>query len=60
MSKRPKSIKPKHWKLLLEVNEMNHRIIKDRMKNSLYVPGPFDEMLLDSGEYKANRKKKKK
>jgi len=37
---------------------MNRRIIKEKMKNSMYVPNWLDELLMDAGEYKANRKKK--
>jgi len=39
--------------------EMNRRIIKYKMKDSMYVPNRIDERLMDEGEYKANRKKKK-
>ena len=58
MMKRPKRIKSKTWKTHLEIAEMNRRIIKGRMKNSMYVPDWLDELLMDAGEYKANRKKK--
>lgn len=57
--KRPKSVKPKHWKQLLAVHEMNRKIIKGKMKNPLYIPDLLDEHLMDQGEYKANKKKKK-
>lgn len=56
--KRPKRIKSKTWKMHLEIAEMNRRIIKGRMKNSMYVPDWLDELLMDAGEYKANKKKK--
>ena len=42
----------------LEIAEMNRRIIKGRMKDSMYVSDWLDELLMDAGEYKANRKKK--
>ena len=56
--KRPKRIKSKTWKTHLEIAEMNRRIIKGRMKDSMYVSDWLDELLMDAGEYKANRKKK--
>ena len=56
--KRPKSVKPKSWKQHLAIDEMNRRIIREKMKNSLYIPDWLDELLMDSGGYKANRKKK--
>lgn len=56
--KRPKSVKPKCWKQHLAIDEMNRRIIREKMKNSLYISDWLDELLMDSGEYKANRKKK--
>ena len=56
--KRPKSVKPKHWEQHLAIDEMNRRIIREKMKNSLYIPDWLDELLMDAGEYKANRKKK--
>ena len=56
--KRPKSVKPKQWKLILQVQEMNKRIINGRKKNSMYVSDWLDDALLNAGEYKANRKKK--
>lgn len=46
--KRPKKIKPKTWRLHLQVTEMNKKIIKDRMKNSLYIPTELDKILLNS------------
>lgn len=58
--KRPKSVKPKQWKLILQVQEMNKRIINGRKKNSMYVSDWLDDALLNAGEYKANRKKNKK
>ena len=56
--KRPKGIKPKSWQQHLAIDETNRRIIKEKMKNSMYVPNWLDELLMDAGEYKANRKKK--
>ena len=56
--KRPKSVKPKNWQRHLAIDEMNRRIIREKMKNSLYISDWLDELLMDSGEYKANRKKK--
>lgn len=56
--KRPKRIKSKTWKMHLMINEMNRRTIKDKMKDSMYVSDWLDELLMDAGEYKANRKKK--
>jgi hypothetical protein len=56
--KRPKGVKPKSWRQHLAIDEMNRRIIKEKMKNSMYVLNPIDELLMDAGEYKANRKKK--
>jgi len=56
--KRPKGVKPKSWRQHLAIDEMNRRIIKEKMKNSMYVPNWLDELLMDAGEYKANRKKK--
>lgn len=58
--KRPKSVKPKRWKLILQVQEMNKRIINGKKKNSMYVSDWLDDALLNAGEYKANRKKDKK
>lgn len=57
--KKPKGIKSKAWQTHLEVMEMNRRIIKHKMKDSMYVPNLIDERLMDQGEYKANRRKKK-
>ena len=57
--KRPKGVKPKNWQRLLAIDEMNRRIIKKKMKSSTYVSDWLDEALMDSGEYKANKKKKK-
>ena len=45
-------------KIHAEVCEMNRRIIKDRMKDSLYIPSSLDLVLYNQNEYKANRKKK--
>ena len=56
--KRPKGVKPKNWQQHLAIDEMNRRIIKEKMKDSMYVLNPIDERLMDAGEYKANRKKK--
>jgi hypothetical protein len=56
--KRPKGVKSKSWQQHLAINEMNRRIIKEKMKDSMYVPNWLDEHLMDAGEYKANRKKK--
>ena len=58
--KRPKSVKPKRWKLILQVQEMNKRIVNGRKKNSMYVSDWLDDALLNAGEYKTNRKKNKK
>jgi len=43
----------------LEIAEMNRRIIKNKMKSSMYVSNWLDETMMDSCEYKANKKKKK-
>ena len=56
---RPKGVKPKRWQRSLEIAEMNRRIIKNKMKSSMYVSDWLDEALMDAGEYKANKKKKK-
>ena len=56
--KKPKGMTSKTWKLHLRVMEMNKNIVKKKMKGSLYVPGPFDDIIMKQGEYKANRKKK--
>jgi hypothetical protein len=56
--KRPKGVKPKSWQRSLEIAEMNRRIIKNKMKSSMYVSDWLDEALMDAGEYKANKKKK--
>lgn len=56
--KKPKRIKNKTWKMHLMISEMNRRIIKDKMKDPMYVSDWLDELLMDAGEYKANRKKK--
>jgi len=58
MMKKPKRMKNKTWNRLLTIDEMNRRIIKKKMKDSMYVPNSIDELLMDAGEYKANRKKK--
>lgn len=50
--KRPKHIKPKTWRIHLQVQEMNKEIIKKRKKSSLYIPNWLDEVLLKQGEYK--------
>lgn len=56
--RRPKSVKPKSWRRHLAIDEMNRRIIKKKMRDSMYVPDLIDKLLMDSGEYKANRKKR--
>lgn len=56
--KRPRSIKPKSWRRRLAIDEMNRRIIKEKMRDSMYVPDLIDKLLMDTGEYKANRKKR--
>ena len=56
--KRPKSVKPKSWRRHLAIGEMNRRIIKEKMRDSMYVPDLIDKLLMDTGEYKANRKKR--
>lgn len=55
--RRPKNVKPKRWKLHLEVEEMNKKIIRDKMKDPLYIVDDLDKALLNSGEYKKNKKK---
>lgn len=57
--RKPKGTTSKDWKLHLKINEMNRRIIKERMKDPLYIPNSIDEWLMNTGEYKANRKKMK-
>lgn len=57
--KKPKGMTSKTRKQHLAVDEMNRRIIRKKMKNSLYIPDWLGELLMDSGEYKANKKKKK-
>lgn len=39
-----------------EVCEMNRRIIKDMMKDPLYIPSSLDLELYNQNEYKTNRK----
>ena len=56
--KRPKGVKPKRWQRSLEIAAMNRKIVKNKMKSSTYVSDWLDEALMDSGEYKANKKKK--
>jgi len=56
--KRPRSVKPKSWRRRLAIDEMNRRIIKEKMRDSMYVPDLIDKLLMDTGEYKANRKKR--
>ena len=56
--RRPRSVKPKSWRRHLAIDEMNRRIIKEKMRDSMYVPDLIDKLLMDSGEYKANRKKR--
>lgn len=57
--KRPKGVKSKRWQRSLEIVEMNRGIIKNKMKSSMYVSDWLDEALMNAGEYKANKKKKK-
>ena len=57
--KRPKGMTSKTWKRCLEIADMNRRIIKKKMEDPMYVTDWLDEYLMDSGEYKANKKKKK-
>ena len=57
--RKPKGMTSKTWRRHLEIAEMNRRIIKDKMKSSMYVSDWLDEALMDAGEYKANKKKKK-
>ena len=59
VEKKPKHVSRKRWKEHLEVVEMNHRIIREKMKNKLYIPNAIDWHLLEQGMYKANRRKKK-
>lgn len=56
--RKPKGMTSKTWKRHLEIAEMNRKIIKNKMKSSTYVSDWLDEALMDSGEYKANKKKK--
>ena len=56
--KRPKGVNPKRWQRSLEIAEMIRRIIKNKMKSSMYVSDWLDEALMNAGEYKANKKKK--
>ena len=49
----------KTWKRCLEIADMNRRIIKKKMEDPMYVTDWLDEYLMDAGEYKANKKKKK-
>ena len=56
--RKPKGMTNKTWKRHLEIAEMNRRIIKNKMKSSTYVLDWLDEVLMNSGEYKANKKKK--
>ena len=58
MVKRPKRISHKLWKMHWEVVEMNHRIIKERMKDPLYIPNAIDNLLLQEDMYRKKRKKK--
>ena len=43
--------------LTAEIREMNRRIIKEKLKDPLYIPGELDLELYNEGEYKANKKK---
>ena len=47
-NKKPKGMTAKTWKCHLEIREMNKRLLKQRKKSTLYVPGPFDEMIENS------------
>jgi hypothetical protein len=58
MTRKPKGMTSKTWNRILAIDEMNKRIIKKKMKSSTYVSDWLDEALMDSGEYKANKKKK--
>ena len=58
--RKPKGMTSKTWKRHLEIAEMNRRIIKNKMKSSTYVSDWLDEALMDSGEYKANKKNGKR
>ncbi len=58
MVRKPKGMTSKTWNRILAIDELNRRIIKEKMKDSTYVPNSIDELLMDAGEYKANRKKK--
>jgi len=55
--KRPKCVSSKQWKLHWEIVEMNHRIIKDKMKDPLYVPNAIDDLLLEQDMYRKRKKK---
>lgn len=55
--RRPKGVSRKRWKHGFDIVEMNHRIIKEKMKDPLYIPNEIDNLLLEQGEYK-NKKKK--
>ena len=41
-----------------EVCEMNRNIIKQKLKDPLYIPSDLELYLYNQNEYKANRKKK--
>ena len=43
--KKPKGVTAKTWKLHLEIAEMNKKIVKEKKKNSLYVPNWIDELI---------------
>jgi len=44
--KRPKAIKPKSWQLHLKIAEMNKKIVKEKMKNPLYILDEIDKIIL--------------
>lgn len=43
----------------IDIVDFNHKIIKSKLKNSLYVLSDLDKELLNIG-YKSKKKKKKK
>jgi hypothetical protein len=56
---RPKGTTAKTWKTHLRVMDVNRAVVKDRMKKSLYVPGPFDELFLDEDGHRARGRRRK-
>lgn len=44
----------------IDVNELNKKIIKDKMKNPLYVLDELDNLLLNVPYQSRNRNKKRK